>query len=143
MLGNVGMKLLSEGKTIKIKAHGYSMYPCIKPGTIVLIEPLNIKGKPAPREIVAIRRQNGLIVHRLTEITEKDGSKFYIARGDSNMFSDDPVKVDKIAGRVYEAEINGLKTGLSTGIKPTYLINRLRVYCIILWKKACKVVGIK
>jgi signal peptidase I len=142
MLGNVGLKLLSEGRTIKIAAHGYSMYPCIKPGTIVLIEPLNIKGSPVEGEIVAIRRQGSLIVHRLIEITEKNGNKFYIARGDSNMLSDDPVKADKIAGRVYETEINGIRTRVTPKTKPSYFLNRFRVNWIILWKKACKVIGI-
>ena len=64
---DIGLTLLSEGKTIRIKAHGYSMYPCIKPGSLILIEPLNIKGMPCPGEIVAVKREAGLIVHRLSD----------------------------------------------------------------------------
>ena len=48
MIKNTGLTLLSEGKTIRIKAHGYSMYPCIKPGSLVLIEPIHLKGAPVP-----------------------------------------------------------------------------------------------
>ena len=59
MIKNTGLTLLSEGKTIRIKAHGYSMYPCIKPGSLVLIEPINLKGVPVPGEIIAITRENG------------------------------------------------------------------------------------
>lgn len=143
MLGKVGLKLLSEGKTIKIKAHGYSMYPCIKPGTVVLIEPLNIQGKPVEGEIVAIRRKEGLIVHRLTAVTGKDGDKLYTARGDSNIFPDNPVSSDKIAGRVIATEINDTRVSLATNVKPAYFINRFRVNWIILWKKGCKFFGVK
>jgi signal peptidase I len=143
MLGNVGLKLLAEGKTIKIKAHGYSMYPCIKPGTIVLIEPVRMKGKPVEGEILAILRGNGLVVHRLKEIKEENGKEYYIARGDSNIMPDEPVKSDKIAGRVTGTEINGIKNELSINTKPAYFLNRFRVNWIILWKKACKIIGVK
>ena len=58
ILKDIGLTLLAEGKTIRIKAHGYSMFPCIKPGSLILIEPLNIKGLPHPGEIIAIKREN-------------------------------------------------------------------------------------
>lgn len=143
MLENVGLKLLSEGKTIKIKAHGYSMYPCIKPGSVVFIEPLGIKGKPRKGEILAVRRKGGLIVHRLTGILEKDGAEYYIARGDSNIMPDYPVTAELIVGRVTDAEYEGEKTKMSVNSKPAYFLNRFRVNWIILWRKACKFTGIK
>jgi signal peptidase I len=135
---DVGLTLLSEGKTIRIKAHGYSMYPCIKPGSLILIEPLNIKGMPRPGEIVAIRRESGLIVHRLTKIINKNGITFYIARGDSNAYADNPVKIDKIAGRIVRAESTGenpVPADIRIKTKPNYFVNRIRVIGLILWKK--------
>jgi hypothetical protein len=107
---NIGFNLLAEGKTLRIKAHGFSMYPCIKPGSIILIEPLRFKGKPVPGEILAIRRQSGLVVHRLTKIILKDGFEYFIARGDSNSLSDKPVKLGDIAGRIVGAETSSGNT---------------------------------
>jgi signal peptidase I len=138
ILKNVGLNLLSEGKTIRIKAHGYSMYPCIKPGSVLLIEPLKLKGLPKPGEVVAIRRENGLVVHRITKIVRKNGTDFYIARGDSNARSDNPVKLAMIPGRIIRAETSGENQELADiGIntKPSYILNRLRVIWIILWGK--------
>ena len=135
---DIGLTLLSEGKTIRIKAHGYSMYPCIKPGSMILIEPLKEKGLPVPGEIIAIKRENGLIVHRLSRIIIKNGVKTYIARGDSNAYSDDPVKIDKIAGRIVRAETTGENQKLADiriNTRPNYFLNRLRVIGIFLWKK--------
>ena len=135
---DIGLTLLSEGKTIRIKAHGFSMYPSIKPGSLILIEPLNIKGLPRPGEIIAIRRENGLIVHRLSKIIRKNEVAYYIARGDSNAYADNPVKIDKIAGRIIRAESTGenpVPANVSINTKPNYFINRIRVICIILWKK--------
>jgi signal peptidase I len=135
---DIGLTLLSEGKTIRIKAHGYSMYPSIKPGSLILIEPLNIKGTPRPGEIIAIRRESGLIVHRLSKIISKNGVTCFIARGDSNAYADNPVKIDKIAGRIIRAESTGenpVPADIRINTKPNYFVNRIRVIGIILWKK--------
>lgn len=136
ILKNVGYNLLSEGKTIRIKAHGYSMYPRIRPGAVILIEPIKLKGNPVPGEIIAIRRESGLIVHRLTRIISKGGIDYYIARGDSNARTDDPVKIDKIAGRIVGAEYGSAGLAdVSINLRPNYIINRIKVIGIILWKK--------
>jgi signal peptidase I len=135
---DLGLKLLSEGKTIRIKAHGYSMYPCIKPGSLILIEPLNVKGIPVAGEIVAIKRVSGLIVHRITRIISKNGVLMYIARGDSNAYADNPVKIDKIAGRIIRAETTGenqVLADIRINTRPKYILNRIRVIGIFLRKK--------
>ena len=135
---DIGLTLLSEGKTIRIKAHGYSMYPRIKPGSLILIEPINIKGFPRPGEIIAIRRETGLIVHRLSKTINKNGVTFYIARGDSNAYADNPVKIEKIAGRIVRAESTGENTvpaDIRINTKPNYFVNRIRVIGLLLWKK--------
>lgn len=140
ILKNVGFHLLSEGRTIRIKAHGYSMYPCIKPGSVILIEPTKFKGDPVPGEIIAIFRGNGLIVHRLIKIIKKGEADYYIARGDSNAWADNPVTIGKIAGRVVRAEYGDAEVLADVRIntKPAYFLNRFRVICIILWKKVKK-----
>jgi signal peptidase I len=135
---DVGLTLLAEGKTIRIKAHGYSMFPSIKPGSLILIEPLNVKGIPHEGEIIAIRRETGLIVHRLSKILYKNGVTCYIARGDSNAYADKPVKIDKIAGRIVRAESTGenpVPADICINKNPKYFINRLRVIGLLLWKK--------
>jgi signal peptidase I len=138
MVTNTSLLLLSEGKTIRIKAHGYSMYPCIKPGSLVLIEPLRLKGAPVPGEIIAITRENGIIIHRLVKIEIINNVKTFIARGDSNAFADDPVTLDKIPGRIVGAEITGENlrhADIRKNTSPNYIINRLRVIGLHLWKK--------
>lgn len=135
---DIGLTLLSEGKTIRIKAHGYSMFPSIKPGSMVLIEPLNIKGLPHPGEIIAIRREQGLIVHRLSRIINRNGIISYIARGDSNAIADNPVNIDKIAGRIVRSEATGenpVPADISINTRPNYFINRIRVIALLLIKK--------
>ncbi|HUX57765.1 MAG TPA: S24/S26 family peptidase [Bacteroidales bacterium] len=135
---NIGLTLLSEGKTIRIKASGYSMYSCIKPGSLILIEPINLKGVPRPGEIIAIRREDGLIVHRLVKSIIINGITSFIARGDSNAYADNPVMIDKIAGRIVGAETTGenpVKADIRLNSKPKYFYNRIRVIGLLLWKR--------
>lgn len=136
MLKNVGLNLLSEGKTIRIKAHGYSMYPSIKPGSVILIEPITLKGPPVPGEIIAIKRESGLIVHRLVRILKNEGTTLFIARGDSNARTDDPVNISMIAGRIISADSGSAH--INKNQKQNYVINRLRVIWIILLQRIKK-----
>jgi signal peptidase I len=132
---NMSISLLSEGKTIRIKAHGYSMYPAIKPGSLILIEPLRQKGKPVAGEIVAIKRETGLVVHRVVKRMMKDGIEYFVTRGDSNSMADNPVTLDKIAGRVVKSEPTGenpVAADVRINTKPGYIINRFRVIGIVL-----------
>lgn len=144
ILKNVGFTLLSEGKTIRIKAHGYSMYPAIKPGSQLLIEPISVKGNPVPGEIIAIKREQGLVVHRLVRVVSKGGITNYIARGDSNALEDAPVMIGRIAGRIVGAETTGenpVPANISINTKPNYYRNRLKVIVIVLLKKIRKVIN--
>lgn len=135
---NTSLILLAEGKSIRVKAHGYSMYPSIKPGSMVLIEPLRLKGPPKEGEIIAIRRESGLIVHRFCRTIIKNGITMYIARGDSNAYADKPVTLDMIAGRITGAETTGenpVRADIRINKKPGYIYNRLRVIWKLIWKR--------
>ena len=134
----MSLTLLAEGKTIRIKAHGYSMYPAIKPGSLILIEPLRQKGKPVPGEIVALKRENGIVVHRIMKKVIKNSITYYITRGDSNANTDTPVTIEKIVGRIVKSEPteeNPIPADIRINSKPRYVINRLRVIVIFLLKK--------
>lgn len=114
------------------------MYSCIKPGSLILIEPINLKGVPRPGEIIAIRREDGLIVHRLVKSIIINGITSFIARGDSNAYADNPVMIDKIAGRIVGAETTGenpVKADIRLNSKPKYFYNRIRVIGLLLWKR--------
>jgi len=125
----MSLSLLGEGKTIRIKAHGYSMYPVIKPGSVIIIEPLRIKGTPVVGEIVAIEREKGIVVHRVVKIKDEGGKRFYITRGDSNSRTDQPVPVEKIIGRVTGME-GFAHLPRNFFARPNYFFNRIRVVTI-------------
>ena len=48
VLKDIGFMLLAEGKTIRVRAEGYSMYPSIKSGSVIFIKPLEKGESPCP-----------------------------------------------------------------------------------------------
>jgi signal peptidase I len=135
---DIGFSLLAEGKTLKVKANGYSMYPSIKPGSLIMIEPLAAGATPAPGEIIAWKRESGLVVHRLIRILKNDGVTNFITRGDSCALKDQPVTIDQIAGKVIQVETPSgriLLQGDKLIRKPLYLYNRSIVWVLVRIRK--------
>jgi signal peptidase I len=134
----VGFSLLAEGKTIRIRADGYSMYPSIKPGSVIYIEPFTDDKYPVPGEIISWKRDTGFVVHRLKRIISEEGKKCFITRGDSCAYEDQPVLKDQIAGKVIRVENSSGKravSGYQLIHKPNYLYNRLLIWFLIRLKK--------
>lgn len=127
LLKDIGFTLLSEGKTIRIKAEGYSMYPSIKPGAVIYIEPL-VKGEiPPAGGIIAWKRETGLVVHRLIRTFKEGERTVFITRGDSKLSDDPPVTYENIAGKVVMIEdIHGRMKPASAYYRkrPFYIFNR-------------------
>ncbi|MCK4699144.1 MAG: signal peptidase I [Bacteroidales bacterium] len=134
-LKEVSLSLLSEGKSLRIKAGGYSMFPAIHPGDIVIIAPVNNQSNLIPGDIIVFRRDSGFVLHRLTDIRHRDDNTFYITRGDSSMNEDKPITADKISGVV-----TAIETRRGSRIRPYhhkihYRRNRLTIKLIHSWKK--------
>jgi signal peptidase I len=133
VLKEIGFTLLAEGKTIRVKADGISMYPTIKPGSVIYIEPFGKGIDPLPGEIIAWKRDSGFVVHRLIRTYEKEDRKYFVTRGDSSLAEDDPVLFDQIAGKVVKVENTKGKTvsfDSSFNKKPNYTFNRILVRII-------------
>jgi len=142
----IGFSLLAEGKTIRIRAEGYSMYPLIRPGYVIYIEPFTEDENPVPGEIIAWKRDTGFVVHRLIRITRENGGIVFITRGDSCAYEDKPVTKDQVAGKVKRTEKRSGKqtrSGEELIRKPGYLYNRLLVWFIIRIKKVKRVTRFK
>jgi signal peptidase I len=134
----IGFSLLAEGKTLRVKADGFSMYPSIKPGSVILIEPAPAGYFPSPGEIIAWKRKSGLVAHRLVRIAKEGTKVLYFTRGDSCAYEDRPVTHDQIAGKVIQVETPSgtiLASGEKLIRKPSYLYNRLMVWVLVRIRK--------
>lgn len=133
VLKDIGFMLLAEGKTIRVRAEGQSMYPSIKSGSVIFIKPLEKDADPFPGEIIAWKRDSGIVVHRLISIYKQKGQKYFVTRGDSSLAEDEPVLTEQIAGKVVRVENpegKPVRPGKYLNKKPNYTLNRYLVRII-------------
>jgi len=144
LVKEIGFSLLAEGKTVRIRAEGYSMYPVIRPGNIIYIEPFAEDEAPVPGTVIAWKRETGFVVHRLISIKKEEDRTCFTTRGDSCSNEDKPVTKELIAGRVISTENSRgkrIRSGEELIRKPNYLYNRLLVWFVIRFRKLMNLAG--
>ncbi len=124
LLLDITTELLSGGTTVHFRPSGRSMYPSIREGELITVEPVQASDvKPA--DIVLYRSQRGLIAHRVIEIASRDASVFRL-RGDASLSCDEPVAAEQILGRVVGVKRNGRSIQLATrGAKLWHKVRRV------------------
>lgn len=116
------LALLSEGQPVCISVGGTSMWPVIKSGDKVIIEPVRrplLKGA-----VVAIMRDGGFVVHRITDISLNGTDNIYTTQGDASQKADPVIKGEEIAGVVNEIVRNTRRRKVKKRMFPV-CINRL------------------
>jgi len=141
IIRDIGFSFLSEGKILKVRADGFSMYPSIRQGAVIFIEPLAEGIDPVPGEIIAWKRESGFVVHRLTRILKSNDDIAYITRGDSCAYEDQPVRKDQIAGKVVRIDQGKerIETEQELIRKPAYFYNRLILWILLRIKKVLNI----
>ena len=91
--------LLAEGKRVKLKAGGYSMYPFLKPKDYLVVENTPF-ATICLGDIVVFKRESRFIGHRVVDIREINNQPFLITCGDSCLKYDEPISKDLYLGKV-------------------------------------------
>lgn len=106
---DVTKELLSRGHRVRFRAEGDSMYPTIRSGEAIVVEPI----APADLkqgDIALYRAARGITAHRVIGI---EGGRFLI-RGDGTGLGAEPVGGDQILGKVVKVESNRGRADLGT-----------------------------
>src|SRR5262249_32931142 len=100
--------LWREGhKVHEIPIRGRSMFPALRSGDVVRVEP-NLAGI-GPGVIIVFRQRQDLIAHRVLRTWQNgQGSRYYLTQGDRCSYSDPPLEADGIMGQVIGVWRNGL-----------------------------------
>jgi signal peptidase I len=96
--------LLREGRSVRFRAHGWSMFPAIRDGELITVAPLG--GSPVRTgDIVLFRRRRGAVAHRVVGVQVSHGRVMRIlARGDAADSPDAPIAPERLLGRVIAVE---------------------------------------
>jgi len=114
------------------------MYPAIKPGSVIYIEPFGEGNRPVPGEIIAWKKESGFVVHRFVRFLKEEEEIQFITRGDSCLNEDDPVTFDQLAGRVVRVETPDGKiipAASRLNLKPNHSLNRFLVRAKLYFNK--------
>jgi hypothetical protein len=93
-------EMLGEGHAVTLTAGGYSMWPAIKPGDRVRISPPAKENTPAKGTVVALLRDGGFVVHRVTDVRRAGPADQIRTRGDTSPAADPWINAGDIAGLV-------------------------------------------
>jgi len=93
------IEMLGEGRTVSVTAGGFSMWPAIRPGDTVVIGPHGA-GQAAAGQIVALRRDGGFVLHRITRVETVSGHQLIVTCGDAAARADEAAGPETIIGVV-------------------------------------------
>ncbi|MFZ2286783.1 MAG: hypothetical protein WAV93_07350 [Bacteroidales bacterium] len=124
--------MLNEGKPVTIKAGGYSMWPVIRPGDRIAIIPYDPQIPLAKGMVVALRRDGGFVVHRITDYRRGRSINLIRTRGDTSMIYDTWIPSGEVAGLVKKVTEEGESVMVSPQRLP-YYIGGLAVAIIQIW----------
>jgi len=116
LLLDLTTELLRQGTTVRFRPSGRSMYPSIREGELVTVEPV-VASEVTLGDIVLYRSERGLIAHRVVGSSPSQSSALsphYILQGDSSLCCDEPVGAERILGRVVGVERDGRSVALAS-----------------------------
>lgn len=124
--------LLAEKQPFTITAGGYSMWPAIRPGDRIVITPYDPQIPLAREMVVALRRDGGFVVHRVTDYRRGKFMNLVRTRGDTSIIFDSWASVAEVAGLVKKVTGEN-KTEMIGPRRMPYYFGGLAVALIKIW----------
>jgi signal peptidase len=99
-LSSISNEVLERGGLFCFKAHGSSMYPFIRDGDILTIQPVEIETLAIGDVAFYRSTWDRVIAHRVVAKKFTNGKRVLIMRGDSGSHTNEQVQPDHVLGRV-------------------------------------------
>lgn len=94
--------LLEQNASLRFQAYGHSMYPTIRHGDIILVEPAK---QVKVGDVAFFRITRGrVIAHRVMGTVFRDGQRFFQTKGDASRKPDGLVSDKQLLGKVVRVE---------------------------------------
>ena len=111
---DISAELLHHGHRVRFRPGGGSMYPTIKDGEAVTVEPISPNNVRCG-DIVLYKSDHRVIAHRIVGVRKREGGPLsFILRGDASESCDEPVRADEILGKVISVERDGRNINLTS-----------------------------
>ena len=126
-------EIIGQGRSVQIVASGYSMFPFLRKGDILTIDPAPIE-QIKRGDIVVYELNEKWIAHRVIQINHNTEGLEFLLRGDTCVAFDTPVNKENFIGAVTEFQrlnrqkkLNGSRRRLWTKV----ILNFIRMYPLI------------
>ena len=92
-------EIISQGRSVQILASGYSMFPFLRKGDLLTVEPVPMETIKRG-DIVVFEMGEKWIAHRVINIKRESNKLNFIPRGDTNLFCDLMVSKINYVGKI-------------------------------------------
>jgi signal peptidase I len=133
------LSVLESGNSVELPATGFSMFPSLRPGDMVIVNPIKTGDLPESGNIVVFKTNNGLVMHRLVETAEDNrGEQIFITRGDCMKENDNPLHFKQIIGVAAKYKRSGKDNAVRALIpgRYRYIYNRKLLWLFNKLKRA-------
>ena len=126
-------QLLRSGQSIRVQVGGNSMFPYIKKGEVIEIQPITIE-KIKIGDVVVFHHTGKLIAHRVLKIKPDS----LLTKGDSRSKFDPPVLAKNLLGKVMTIKTKSRKIDLNTKFrkKVHFLLAKISPFSFLLFEPA-------
>lgn len=125
-LAALSSEILNTGGSFCFKARGFSMYPFIRDGDIITVQPVNPLALKKGAVAFYRSKSNRLVAHRVISRKIYDGKVMYKMSGDALLHADEQIDSDQVLGQV---------VGLQRGSKVIRLDKGFRVWQFLYGKR--------
>jgi signal peptidase I len=105
-------RVVNKKGIILLPAQGKSMYPFIKQGDICHFEACDPATFKKGDVVLFTSGSSRLVAHRYIKEINKDQQIYYLFKGDTNLLFDEPIKPDRIIGKMTAIERNNKTVNL-------------------------------
>lgn len=106
MFQRLSTDLLQSGYSVRFRPGGFSMYPTIRDGEAVTVEPISAH-EVRRGDILLYQTMGRVIAHRVVAISRMEDKLRFITRGDALGDCDKPIGERQVLGKVVSVERRG------------------------------------
>jgi signal peptidase I len=133
-LQNATVDFLDQGKELKIRLGGRSMYPFLRNGDIGLVKKICISNLKIG-DVIVFKTSEKLIAHRLLKIIYRNKKLSLITKGDSLLKKDCPISEENYIGKIVSFDRKNKTVDIETEyfIKLNYIISKTSIVLVIIY----------
>ena len=120
---DIAAEILSTGGGLRLRARGMSMYPFIRHGDLIEVEPADASAVRMGDVILSRDGHDRMVAHRVVKVRDLGHGGTLVTKGDWTIRPDETIEPGQVLGRIVAIERSGRRLTLNT--RPQRLLQLL------------------